>query len=233
MEKKKESIVAIQEEINGQLASKEVVSALVATTFKGLDMNLIKRAIMEGMMRGFQFKDFLEKNVYAVPFSGTYSLVTSVDYARKVGMRSGVVGKSAPVFEEKDNQIVSCSVTIKRKINDYVGDYTATVFFREYSTGKNLWVSKPRTMISKVAEMHALRMACPEELAQSYVEEEVQKETTLELPDAKVGGYRKKLEAVKNMAELKAVWSGLPIQAKKELSVIKEELKKKYESSKV
>ena len=233
METKKASIVAIQEEINGQLASKEVVSALVATTFKGLDMNLIKRAIMEGMMRGFQFKDFLEKNVYAVPFSGTYSLVTSVDYARKVGMRSGVVGKSAPVFEEKDNQIVSCSVTIKRKINDYVGDYTATVFFREYSTGKNLWVSKPRTMISKVAEMHALRMACPEELAQSYVEEEVQKETTLELPDAKVGGYRKKLEAVKNMAELKAVWSGLPIQAKKELSVIKEELKKKYESSKV
>src|SRR3990167_11474927 len=108
MKNEKTSIVAIQKEINGQLASKEVMAALVATTFKGLDIGLIKRAIMEGMMRGFQFRDFLEKNVYAVPFSGTYSLVTSVDYARKVGMRSGVVGKSAPVFEEKDNQIVSC-----------------------------------------------------------------------------------------------------------------------------
>ena len=28
-------------------------------------------------------------------------------------------------------------------------------------------------MIAKVAEMHALRMACPEELSQSYIEEEM------------------------------------------------------------
>jgi hypothetical protein len=29
------------------------------------------------------------------------------------------------------------------------------------------------TMIAKVAEMHALRKACPEELAKSYIEEEM------------------------------------------------------------
>jgi len=33
------------------------------------------------------------------------------------------------------------------------------VYASEYSTGKNLWRDKPRTMIQKVAEAHALRRA--------------------------------------------------------------------------
>lgn len=174
-------IVKIQEEINKQLASKEVFNALIATTFKGLEPQVMKRAIMEGMMRGFKFQDFLEKNVYAIPFKGNYSLVTSIDYARKIGMRSGVVGKSKPEYEyDGDGKIVSCTVTINKQVNDYVGDYTATVFFKEYSTGFNLWKTKPLTMIAKVAEMHALRMACPEELSQAYIEEDMEAEVYLD-----------------------------------------------------
>ena len=131
--------------------------------------------MFEGMTRGFTFKNFLEKDVYAIPFKDRYSLITSIDYARKLGMRSGVVGKSEPTIEEKDGNVISCTVTIKRKVNDYVGDYTAKVYFDEYNTGKNLWLTKPRTMICKVAEMHALRSACPEEMDKVYVEEEMQK----------------------------------------------------------
>src|SRR3990167_3296677 len=141
-------IIKIQEEINTQLANKEVFNALVATTFKGLESTLVKRAMMEGMMRGFKFDDFLEKNIYAIPFKGNYSLVTSIDYARKIGMRSGIVGKLAPTFEEKDGKIISCTVTVKRKVGEYIGDYSATVYFDEYNTKRNQWVSKPRTMIA-------------------------------------------------------------------------------------
>jgi hypothetical protein len=132
------------------------------------------------------FEDFLEKNVYAIPFKGEYSLVTSIDYARKIGMKSGVVGKSEPKFVfDKDGNVESCTITIKRKVDNYVGDYSATVFFDEYykppfkKNGyeiKSLWDTKPKTMIAKVAEMHALRMACPEELAQAYIEEDYQAE---------------------------------------------------------
>src|SRR4030042_5304087 len=142
----------------------------------------MKQAITEGMIRGFKFKDFLDKNVYAIPYSSGYSLVTSVDYARKVAQNSGLVGKNEPVFETDGDKIVSCSVTVqkKSKIDGYVGDFTAKVYFSEYyKAGKNgypsLWDTKPRTMIAKVAEMHALRMACPEELAKAYVEEEIEK----------------------------------------------------------
>src|SRR3990167_943208 len=117
------NIQKITQEVTEQLANKETLNALVATTFKGLKPEKVKLAIVEGMIRGFKFNDFLEKNVYAIPYGETYSLVTSIDYARKVGMRSGVVGKSEPVYEEtKEGKIVSCSITIKRKVDSYIGD---------------------------------------------------------------------------------------------------------------
>lgn len=173
-------VEVINAEINRQLANAEVGRALLATTFKGLNAVSMKQAIMEGMIRGFKFKDFLEKNVYAIPYGQSYSLVTSIDYARKRGARAGIVGKDAPQYVMDGNKIISCSVTVHRKVGTYVGGYTAEVYFEEYTTGKNLWNSKPRTMIAKVAEMHALRMACPEELSQVYTEEEFQSEVQRE-----------------------------------------------------
>lgn len=167
-------IEIINNEINRELASADVGRALLATTFKGLNPTSMKQAIMEGMIRGFKFKDFLEKNVYAIPYGQGYSLVTSIDYARKRGMRAGIVGKDAPKYVEREGEIISCSVTVKRRVDGYVGEYTAEVYLDEYTTGKNLWVNKPRTMLAKVAEMHALRMACPEELSQVYTEEEME-----------------------------------------------------------
>lgn len=172
-------VAAINDRLNKELADPAAFRALVATTFNGLDEQRTKQALMEGMIRGFKFEDFLQKNVYAVPFGGAYSLVTSIDNNRKIGMRSGVIGKGAPVYRYKDEEkkkIDECDVTIKRLVHGHVGEFTATVDFDEYTTGRNLWKTKPKTMIAKVAEMHALRMACPEELAQMYTEEEMHKE---------------------------------------------------------
>lgn len=166
------SIVERKNEINKQLGDKETFTALMTTTFKGLEPQIAKRAVLEGVLRGFDLEDFLKKNVYAIPFKQGYTLVTSIDYARKIGMRSGVVGKSAPTFEMDDKKVISCTVTVKRMVKGHVGEWTATVFFSEYYKSGGLWDTKPRTMIGKVAEMHALRAACPEELSQSYTEEE-------------------------------------------------------------
>ena len=172
-------IEVINAKLNMELRDPKVFGALLATTFKGLDATKAKQALMEGMIRGFEFKDFLHKNVYAIPFKTGYSLVTSIDHARKRGMRSGVIGVGAPVYEftdEKRTLVETCSVTVKRLVGDHIGEFTATVYFSEYTTNTNLWASKPRTMIAKVAEMHALRKACPEEMAAMYTEEEIEKE---------------------------------------------------------
>lgn len=178
------SIRAVNDEVNKELADPTIGRMLLATTFKGLDETNMRKAILEGVVRGFTFKDFLEKNVYAIPYSNAYSLVTSIDYARKKGMRAGIVGKEAPVYVMDGKKIVSCAVTVHRKVGTYVGKYTAEVYFDEYykSPGNkpSLWDTKPRTMIAKVAEMHALRMACPEELSQMYTEEEFAKDGPIE-----------------------------------------------------
>lgn len=229
-------IIEIQTEINKELANKEVFNSLITTTFKGVDQSLVKRAMMEGMMRGFKFNDFLEKNIYAIPFNGRhgsgYSLVTSIDYSRKIGMRSGICGKSAPIFTEKTDKIETCSVTVKRLSGGYVGEYTATVYFDEYNTGRNLWQTKPHTMIAKVAEMHALRMACPEELSQSYIEEEFEKEIPVKV-EVNTDQYLEKLEKVSSLDELKTIWASMPIEAKNQLKDVKNAIKKRYENNNI
>lgn len=182
-------VARFNDELNRELSDPKVMGALLATTFKGLDATKAKQAMLEGMIRGYKFKDFLVKNIYAVKFGDGYALVTSIDDARKRGMKNGVVGKNAPLFTYEDNKKVgSCEVTIKRLVNGTVGEFTALVFFDEYyKPGKewngkytpSMWDTKPRTMIAKVAEMHALRMACPEDLSQIYVEEEFEQEATI------------------------------------------------------
>lgn len=230
----KQELIKINEEINEQLQDKKIVSALVATTFKGLTQDNMKKAIFEGMMRGYQFKDFLEKNVYAIPFKDSYSLITSIDFARKIAMRSGLAGKSEPIYKDsEDGKIVSCTVTVKRNVDGIIGEYTATVFFNEYTTGKNLWYSKPRTMIAKVAEMHALRSAFPEEMSQQYVEEEMDKELTVETQEEKeikFADYSDKLESAKTVEELRDTFNSLSGIAKKALRPLADKLKQQLEN---
>lgn len=199
-------IEKINEEVAVELKDQNTLALLAQNTFKGLSPNIIKQAITEGMLRGFTFRDFLEKNVYAIGYGNTYSLVTSIDYSRKIGQTSGIVGVDEPIYRDKeDGKILTCSITVKKKTGDHIGEFTATVYFDEYTTGKNLWVSKPRTMIAKVAEMHALRKACPEELAQAYAEEEMQKVTVTEVAIDLVA-CAEKLEVATTIDELKNVW---------------------------
>lgn len=220
-------LALIKKEIENNLKDREVVASLLSTTFKGLTEVKAKEAMLEGMFRGFAFKDFLEKNIYAIPYGSGYSLVTSIDYSRKVGMRSGVVGVSAPVYDykEHDGTLESCTITVKRRVNQDIGEYTAMVYFDEYTTGKNLWATKPRTMIAKVAEMHALRKACPEELSQTYIEEEMEHEAPKPAAAIDLDLYRQQLEDVKTLEELQKVWADMPIGAKKSLDAKKNELK--------
>ncbi|MFH1187848.1 MAG: recombinase RecT [bacterium] len=180
MEDKKLSIVAqVNNELNVEFTDPAVVRALTATTFKGFkDVNVVKQACLEAMINGYTFQDILKKKIYAIPFGNGYSLVQSIGDVRAIAMKSGQIGKDAPIFEEdKNGNVISCSVTIKKLTQGFIGDYTAKVFFKEYNKGRDNWVTKPRTMIAKVAEMHALRMAFPEQLEKAYIEEEFDKDT--------------------------------------------------------
>jgi hypothetical protein len=239
-------ITTITADINRQLADPKVANALLENTFKNFTVDNMKKAIMEGVIRGFTFKDFLEKKVYAIKYGDGYSLVTSIDHNRVIGMRSGVVGISAPTFTMTDEKTVSnipkpesCSITVKKKVGSTVGEFTAEVYFDEYyKAGKtydgkytpSMWDQKPRTMIAKVAEMHALRKACQEELAQAYVEEEMQKENFPAIePTFDPAPHMLRFDDVQTLTDLQNVWASMPIQAKNDPDILarKNELKAK------
>lgn len=215
----------IKKEINRQLADPETLKSLLDTTFKGLEASMMKRALLEGMLRGFSFENFLKKDVYAIPYSSGYSLITSIDYARKIGAKSGIVGVDAPVYVMDGEKIISCAVTVHKKIGGYIGAFTAEVFFKEYSTGKNLWSSKQHTMISKVAESHALRKACPEELSQTYIEEEIQQKEPVKVAALDVEALKAHEQALLEIKELESLdryWADLPVEYKTKLKNIYE-----------
>jgi len=215
---KQSQVVMINEKIKQELTA-ETSSALLATTFKGLNASSMKQAIMEGMIRGFEFKDFLEKDVYAIPFGGGYSLVTSIDYMRKIASRSGLAGKSAPRFTNDNGKVESCSVTVKKVLkNGEIGEFESLVYFDEYTTGKNLWVKKPRTMLAKVAEMHALRMAFPEELSKAYIEDEMKQDVKatakVVLSQDEIESAKKDLDKCTTIEVYDKTWKDFPKEVK-------------------
>lgn len=210
------SIVKVNEEITKNFSNQETASALLSTTFKGLTAPVAKEAMLNGMLQGFTFENFLKKDVYAIGYGNSYSLVTSIDWSRKTASRAGLAGKDAPIyqFDDKGN-VMSCSITVYKIVDGVRCPFTALVFFKEYTTGKNLWASKPMTMIAKVAEMHALRMAFPEELSQAYVEEEVTPTKVESTPTAlNVEEYKAKLDVAKTIEEMRDIWGTFPLSVK-------------------
>lgn len=235
----KNQIIEYKKEIANLVSNQQVFQNLIDITFKGLTKEKALQAMLEGRMTGFTLQNFLQKDVYAIPFGNNYSLVTSIGYGRKIGQKSGIVATSAPIYdyEEDGKTIKSCTITIKKKTEEYIGDYENKVFFKEYTTNKNLWVTKPHTMIAKVAEAGALRKACPEELKNYYLEEEMEKEKVIvsggktdeEINEEKKE-WKKEMDKCKDINELQNIWVNVPAALKNEKVVIeyKNKLKEQF-----
>jgi hypothetical protein len=163
--------------VNGVLADKETMRFLTKKVFNGLKEELIKPALLEGFAKNFTLQDFLGGNVYAIPFSGSYALVQSIRYSRRIAHQNGLVSISEPTFtRDEKNNIETCSVTVKRITNGQVGEFVGYVYYDEYAQNTLIWKTKPHTMIAKCAEQSALRKAFPEYLSDAYVEEEFRAE---------------------------------------------------------
>lgn len=98
-------------------------------------------------------------------------------------------------------QIVGAYCTVKRK-NSSKPMYVF-VEFREYTTGRSLWGSKPATMIKKVAEAQALRMAFQELFAGSYCEEEMEKSTRTDELKERLGTHNDNFAKAKDITPAK------------------------------
>ena len=117
------------------------------------------------------------------------TMVVGKDVLLKRAMRSEKFGGlSAGVIvvnvggklEEREGSFVIDGETLvggwaKVIIKGYDVPFYSAVSMKEYSTGKSNWLSKPATMIRKVAVAQALREAFPEEMSSLYDASEMDK----------------------------------------------------------
>ena len=80
-------------------------------------------------------------------------------------------------------------------------------------------------MIAKVAEMHALRSAFPEEMAKQYITEEMQKGSVEDVEEESFEEFETKLKESKSVEELKSVWASMPVKAKTQFKGLAQILK--------
>lgn len=103
--------------------------------------------------------DILTRQIWCIKYKGSPAQIYSgrdgfLSIAHRSGLFNGM--KSGTKGSIKTGDLVGfCEVYRK----DMTNVFYAEVDFEEYTTHKNLWNSKPKTMIQKVAESQALRKA--------------------------------------------------------------------------
>lgn len=109
------------------------------------------------------------------------SVQVSIDGYRLIADRTGRYAPGrAPTFEyDNAGRLVSATAYVMKYVRGTWHEVAATAYYEEYVQRKRdggpmaLWATKPRVMLSKVAEALALRRAFPAELSGVYTSDEM------------------------------------------------------------
>lgn len=134
--------------------------------------------------------DPFTKEVHLVGYGGNYSVIVGINGMRGRASDTGLhAGTDAPKFNlQPDGNYhtlatltaakkmpETCDVTVYKVVSGQRVAFSASVSFKEFTTGRNKWSTMPYQMIMKVAESHALRKAFPRQVSGLYLSEEVGK----------------------------------------------------------
>ena len=117
---------------------------------------------------------------HIIPLQG--ALVVTIDGMRQIASMSGqYLGQTPAQWCGDDgvwvdawlNSTPPAAARVGVLRHGFAQPLVATVMFREFNAGGNVWRQKPAHMIAKVAESHALRRAFPEHCAGLYTDDEM------------------------------------------------------------
>lgn len=129
----------------------------------------------------------LLNEITAIVYGGQMSIQVMRDGFLSIAHKSGkFAGLESGVKDEAGKKIGWAKVYHK----DFIVPVYQEADFAEYNTGKNVWASKPNTMIKKVAESMALRKAfnvngvyAPEEMEKELSDTVKSRENTISVED--------------------------------------------------
>ena len=147
----------------------------------GLASQLTKQEVSQfvEIAKAFNLNPF-KREVYCLPYghgdSRRLSIIVGYEvYLKRADQNPAFDGYTTEFGTE--NGSLTCTCTVYRK--DRKIPTSQTVSMKEYNTGKSLWVTKPRTMLEKVAIATAFRRAFPNDFGgMPYTKEELSEEMT-------------------------------------------------------
>ena len=110
------------------------------------------------------------KQVWFIKRGGTPTIQTSIDGFRAIANRTGKLAGIKRGTKMVDGILYGWAEVYRK---DWVHPAYEEVSIKEYGGGGPLWGKMPQTMIKKVAESAALRMAFPEDLSGLYSNDEM------------------------------------------------------------
>lgn len=104
---------------------------------------------------GFGLNPF-KREIYAVPFGSNFNIIVGYEVYIKRAERSGQLA-GWKCETQNENGELKAVLTIYRK--DWQEPFIHEVYMSEYAQNNNMWRTKPRTMIKKVAIAQGFRLA--------------------------------------------------------------------------
>lgn len=150
----------------------------------------------------------LKREIYAVKYKGkygdTFSIIVGYEVYLKRAWASGLCDGIEVDFDKSEPTNPVCIASVYRKKTKK--PVVIRCAFKEYNTGKNLWASKPQTMLRKVAVSQALRLAFADVIdGLPYAEDEMLDDEPVVVNEAEIEEAVKEVEAlaVKEVESLK------------------------------
>lgn len=119
----------------------------------------------------------------------SFSTIVAVDGYRAIAHRTGLYCGGESNIEVDDKGFpISATYVARKLIQSHICSFQAVVYYdesvqttKDFSTGEqvpnSMWSKRPKGQLIKCAEAAALRMAFPEDLSGTYVEDELTLET--------------------------------------------------------
>lgn len=152
----------------------------------GLSSQLTKAETMQfiEVSKAFALNPF-KREIYCIPYQGkdgkrSLSIITGYEtYLKRAEYTGKLDGWECAIEGQGPN--MKAIVTIFKK--GWSRPFKHEVYFSEYNTGKSLWISKPRTMLKKVAVAQAFRLCFPDDMGgMPYTDDELPEEMTAAEP---------------------------------------------------
>lgn len=151
--------------------TQEQISLITSTIAKGATPDELKLFLYRARELGLD--PLKPGQIYFIKYgAGPGTIVVGIEGFRAKAVRTGKLsGISRGALRDDKGRCIGAFAEVHR--SDWAHPAREEVPLSEYNTGKGNWAKMPETMIKKVAEAAALRMAFPDDLGGVYTNEEM------------------------------------------------------------